>query len=65
MDASLLDGLVMTLFSAVVCVIFPRMLTLIGSSTASKTQQIAAAIKSTQSDSSESTVYPELTAANN
>jgi len=64
MDTSFLDCLVMTLFSAVACISFPRVLTLIGSSTAFKSQQVADANQSA-SDSSQPRAYPELTTVNN
>lgn len=62
MDTSLIDCLVMTLFSAVACFSFPRVLTLLGSSIASKSEQISS---KNQSDSLQPTGYPELTTANN
>lgn len=65
MDTSLMDCLVMTLFSAVACISFPRVLTLIGSSAAFKSQPVAGANQSAKSDLSQPMAYPELTTVNN
>jgi hypothetical protein len=66
MDASFFDSLAMTLFSAVVCIGFPRVLNIIGSNTFLKSFRLgSAALKSAKSDSSQPTAYPELTTVNN
>lgn len=65
MDTSFIDCLVMTLFSAVACISFPRVLTLISSSIAAKTQELSATKQLATSDSSQSVAYPELTIVNN
>lgn len=63
MDMGIIDCLVMTLFSAVVCICLPRTLTLIGSNLSiSKLNSVS--LKSSISDSPQSTDYPELTTVN-
>lgn len=64
MDTSFIDCLVMTVFSALICICLPRVSTLIRSNL-SILKLNSVSLKSSISDSPQSTDYPKLTTVNN
>ncbi len=65
MDTSFIDCLVMTLFSAFICICLPRFLALIGSNTTSHPELSRVSLKPSRSESSQLKDYQELTTVNN